>query len=246
MYLYNPIEDCYATKKKIKIFRKELDLLREKKKKLRILDFGCGNALDCGKYLFNNLDEYLGYDIYKPGIEFAKKKFKKKNVNFTNIFPKRKFDVIICSEVFEHLENPTEIIKKLNISIHTGGILLGSVPNGFGLTEIEKFLIHKLGIYIFIKKIYYFFRKNKKIKKKNPFNYESGHIQFFRINVLKKIFKKASFKVDFIKNGSFMGADISGEIIFRSEIMKKINTTIPDYLPSFMCATWIFKLLKNE
>ena len=67
---------------------------------------------------------------------------------------------------FEHLEDPTEIIKKLNNSIHTGGILLGSVPNGFGLTEIEKFLIHKLGIYIFIKKIYYFFRKNKKIKKK--------------------------------------------------------------------------------
>ena len=32
MYLYNPIEDCYATKKKIKIFRKELDLLRIKKK----------------------------------------------------------------------------------------------------------------------------------------------------------------------------------------------------------------------
>ena len=31
-----------------------------------------------------------------------------------------------------------------------------------------------------------------------------------------------------------MGADISGEIIFRSEIMKKINTTtIPDYLPFF-------------
>ena len=64
------------------------------------------------------------------------------------------------------MENPTEIIKKLNNSIHTGGILLGSVPNGFGLTEIEKFLIHKLGIYIFIKRIYYLFKKKKKSKKK--------------------------------------------------------------------------------
>ena len=97
------------------------------------------------------------------------------------------------------MENPTEIIKKLNNSIHTGGILLGSVPNGFGLTEIEKFLIHKLGIYIFIKKIYYFFRKNKKIKKKNPFNYESGHIQFFRISVLKKFLRKLLLKLISLK-----------------------------------------------
>ena len=245
MYLYNPIEDCYATKKKIKIFRKELDLLRIKKKKLNILDFGCGNALDCGRYLFNNSDNYLGYDIYKPGIDFAILNFKKKNINFSNVFPKKKFDVIICSEVLEHLVDPTIILKKLNKSLCTDGILLGSVPNGYGLTEIEKFLIHKLGIYAFLKRIYYLFKKKKGTKKKVPFNYESGHIQFFRIKVLKKIFDKASMRVNYIKNGSFMGADISGEILFRSEIMKKINTILPDYLPSFMCATWIFKLLKK-
>ena len=141
--------------------------------------------------------------------------------------------------------NPTIILKKLNKLLYTDGILLGSVPNGYGLTEIEKFIIHKLGIYTFIKRIYYLFKKKKGIKKKIPFNYESGHIQFFRIKVLKEIFDKASMRVNYIKNGSFMGADISGEILFRSEIMKKINTRLPDYLPSFMCATWIFKLLKK-
>ena len=30
------------------------------------------------KYLFNNSDNYLGYDIYKPGIDFAISNFKKK------------------------------------------------------------------------------------------------------------------------------------------------------------------------
>ena len=40
MYKYNPIEDCYATKKKIHIFRNEINKLRVKKKKLKsmILD----------------------------------------------------------------------------------------------------------------------------------------------------------------------------------------------------------------
>ena len=51
-------------------------------------------------------------------------------------------------------------------------------------------------------------------------------------------------RVNYIKNGSFMGADISGEILFRSEIMKKINTNFQTiYHP--LCVPWIFKLLKK-
>ena len=90
----------------------------------------------------------------------------KKNINFSNVFPKKKFDVIICSEVLEHLEDPTIILKKLNKSLYTDGILLGSVPNGYGLTEIEKFLIHKLGIYAFIKGFIIYLKKTKEPKKK--------------------------------------------------------------------------------
>ena len=56
--------------------------------------------------------------IFINQVLILQKKFKKKILNFTNIFPKKKFDVIICSEVFEHLENPTIILKKLNKSIH--------------------------------------------------------------------------------------------------------------------------------
>ena len=44
MYIYNPIEDCYATKKKIDFFRKEIERRSKEKKKIEILDYGCGNA----------------------------------------------------------------------------------------------------------------------------------------------------------------------------------------------------------
>ena len=45
IYKYNPIEDCYATKKKIHIFRDEIEKRSSKKKYLSILDFGCGNGV---------------------------------------------------------------------------------------------------------------------------------------------------------------------------------------------------------
>ena len=82
MYKYNPIEDCYAKKKKILIFRDEINKQRLKKKKIEILDFGCGNANDCARYLINEEDKYYGYDIHSESIRFANKNFRSKNIIF--------------------------------------------------------------------------------------------------------------------------------------------------------------------
>ena len=45
-YKYNPIEDYYATKKKIYIFRKEIENKLKKVKRLSILDLCCENTND--------------------------------------------------------------------------------------------------------------------------------------------------------------------------------------------------------
>ena len=43
-----------------------------------------------------------------------------------------------------------------------------------------------------------------------------------------------------------MGADLSGSTFLKFNFMKKINTRIADFIPTFISATWIFKLRKNE
>ena len=58
--------------------------------------------------------------------------------------------------------------------------------------------------------------------------------------------KKCTLKIYEIRNGSLMGADISGSTFLKFEFTKKINTKIADFIPHFMSATWIFKLLKND
>jgi len=245
MYKYNPIEDCYATKKKILIFRENINLFRKQKKKLNILDYGCGNANDCGKYLFNDVDKYYGYDIHTPSLDYARKYYKQKNIKFNNTIPNFKFDIIIISEVLEHLDQPNETLSYLKSKLRNDGIILGSVPNGFGLTEIEKFIIHKFYIYKIAKFIYRIFKRKTKNISKIPFNYDSGHIQFFTLASFKKIIKNCNLQIEFIRNGTLLGADLSGSTLLKPEIMKKINTKIADFIPSFMSATWIFKL-RNE
>ena len=64
IYKYNPIEDCYATKKKIYIFRNEIEKFILKNKNIALLDFGCGNANDCGKFLISPEYKYIGFDSF--------------------------------------------------------------------------------------------------------------------------------------------------------------------------------------
>ena len=245
MYKYNPIEDCYATKKKIHIFRYEINKLRSTKKKIEIFDFGCGNALDCARYLINKVDKYYGYDIHNESIKFANKSYGSQNIIFSNKLPKKKFDVIIISEVLEHLDQPDQVLNLLKDNLKNNGFILGSIPNGYGLTEIEKFIIHKFFIYKIAKFIYKFFRKKTLSNKNIPFNYESGHVQFFTLKKFKGIVFKNNLFIKFIKNGTLFGADLTGSTILKPDIMKKLNTYLADFIPSFMSATWIFKLQKK-
>ena len=245
IYKYNPIEDCYATKKKIYIFRNEIEKFILKNKNITLLDFGCGNANDCGKFLISPEYKYIGFDIHIPSLKFAEKNFGNKNVSFCSKVDNKKYDIIIISEVLEHLKHPMETLKLLNKKLKKNGIILGSVPNGYGLTEIEKFIIHKFGVYSFARYIYGFFKEKKKIVNTVPFNRESGHIQFFTLGNLKRVIKNSGLELEYLKNGSLMGADITGSTIFRSEILKRLNTKIADFIPSFLSATWIFKLRKE-
>lgn len=246
IYKYNPIEDCYATKKKIHIFREAIEKKGSKKKYLSILDFGCGNIEDCGRYILNKKDFYLGFDIHKESIDYAKKKYKTKKINFTEKIPNKKFDIIIISEVLEHLNNPEKVLFELRHKLNKDGLILGSIPNGYGLTEIEKFVIHKFFIYDFLRFFYSLFKKKKLKNKHIPFNHDSGHVQFFTLSRFKKMIKKCTLKIYEIRNGSLMGADISGSTFLKFEFTKKINTKIADFIPHFMSATWIFKLVKDD
>ena len=245
IYKYNPIEDCYATKKKIYIFRSEIEKYCKIHKNVTLLDFGCGNANDCGKYIINNFYDYYGIDIHQESIKYARSVFGSKNIKFSLKPLKKKYHIIVISEVLEHLQDPEKTLNFLYTLLEDDGIIIGSVPNGYGLTEIEKYVIHKFGIYKLFRFIYRLF-KNRAVKKTIPFNHESGHVQYFTVSSLKKIFLKSNLSLQYLKNGSLMGADITGSTIFRFDFTKFLNVKIADILPSTICATWIFKLKKSK
>lgn len=106
-----------------------------------ILDVGCGNGVisrHLGKQGFN----VLGIDVSAQTIEKARALNTAPNVKFEVLSAEelvaqgQTFDVVICSEVLEHLRQPSDLLKVLHQSIKPEGILVVTVPNGSGPREL--------------------------------------------------------------------------------------------------------------
>ena len=158
-------------------FRNSIIKKNIKKNNLKILDIGCGPA-----QILEQIPrcDYYGYDIDQRSIQYAKKKYRKKNYHFyckkfnkAEIKKLPKFDFVIFFGILHHLSNKEadkmltlcKRIMKKNSKLLTEDPILVEKQN-----IIAKFLIEKdRGINVRQKKEY--------------------------INLLKKHFKKIKNKV---------------------------------------------------
>ena len=107
-------------------------LKKEIDKDNTVLDLGCGSnsPLQYCEYSFS-----VGVEKFKPYLEESKRKnihYKYINADITKIeFKPKSFDIILCSEVIEHLtkKNGIKLIEKMSIWARKKVII--TTPNGF-------------------------------------------------------------------------------------------------------------------
>ena len=89
----------------IKGYFKEIKSLIDRTESKTLLDYGCGKAMHYSNGILEgpNWDKEWGVEatLYDPGVE----KFEKK--------PEGKFDILICTDVLEHVEDPEEVVREL-------------------------------------------------------------------------------------------------------------------------------------
>jgi len=98
-------------------------------KDVKILDFGCGSgaALDVCKHL--GFKQTLGLDVSDYCIESTRQKgirAEKIGTEFPEI--KEVFDLILCLDVLEHLQDDVDYLSKLRKLLRDNGRILVSVP----------------------------------------------------------------------------------------------------------------------
>ena len=245
-----PEEDIFGNAKKIRFILPVIAQLRERLgRNVSVLDFGCGNALAVGQYLIGEGIEYVGLDFHEPSLSFAREKFGGPNADFPDaVPPDRIFDVIIYADVLEHVHDPLSIVRAYAHQLAPGGILIWSIPNGYGPCELEKKIDNRLRLYQILRFVKHLglrlIGRSAKMAPSAPYNNECGPVQFFTLRALRKLASDAGFKIVQIAHGGFAGADLTGNTIFRSRRVIEWNVRIADHLPSWMVSNWYLILVK--
>lgn len=109
--------------------------VEEAKKGMKVLEIGCGDGTNI--WMFNDLFygakalEFYGVDISPKAIKAAedyKEKIELRNCFFTVGVAERlgykdnSFDIVVCTEVLEHLPNPNEALKEVYTVLKQGGL----------------------------------------------------------------------------------------------------------------------------
>lgn len=123
--------------------------------KFRALDAGCGTGdavISLGEQLKDTRSEIVALDFSKSSLNIAKKRAnirELKNITFVNDSVMNipnlnlgKFDLIICTGVLHHLENPKEALKNLANVLKKDGLLIIMVYGKYGRAAI--YMVQKL------------------------------------------------------------------------------------------------------
>ena len=116
----------------IENFYKSLVSLAKSVRPVTILDVGCGEGFSLVNLRRNKIGKiYEGVDYSHDAIRLGKKLYPKLNIKLGNIYElpykNNAFDLIICTEVLEHLEKPHKALSEIK-RVAKKNIIL-SVPN---------------------------------------------------------------------------------------------------------------------
>lgn len=214
-----------------------------------VLDVGCGTGSNLTKplaELFPDIN-FIGIDDDSRSIDYGVKNNKNNNLTFCHIkhFKNtKKFDLIIASEVIEHVENPHNFLLALKKKLKARGRIILTLPNGVGafeLASLAESLLYLSGLYGLIRKFKRMILGNSYQQIQFDTLAVSPHINFFTFKTINRLINFSGLKVVKIRNRTFLcGFIFDHFIVFRTLI--SINALIADYLPPSLVSAWMFVL----
>lgn len=173
-----PDEKDFTLLNHVPLYKKYID------SKDKVLDIGCGSGL-FSLWASTKCNYVIGMDISDNAIRKANKSKELlgiKNIEFFNtdfmmIEENQsigKYDVVMLTEVLEHLPDDYNALLKIHKLIKKGGYLLISVPS-------KNAPLHKNNL--------------RKYNGKDPFDFEVGHLRRYTEDAISKLVKESGFEI---------------------------------------------------
>ena len=263
-------ETSYGIVKRVEVVSKWIDDFKtcEERQTVSILDYGCGTGDHITFPLAQSGHDVLGVDVHGQSILEARRRYTLPKLTFRvgelkDLMDEGlSFDLIVCSEVLEHLHNPEEFLRGLRSLLRPGGGLIITTPNGYGsfemLRSVERALT-RMGIH---QRLRWIFHKVLKLSRRlehnkslsiepDPgfLNRDSVHVQFFRLRSLEKLFSKSGFRIVGRRARTFLCGPYV-DALFRlspgQQALFRLNNRLADLLPLSWAADWMYFLKPEE
>lgn len=269
----SPRENVYGHQKRLRFIEAQLgeQLLRLGKapEAMEILDVGCGTGVMITRPLALQGFRLTGLDIDSTSIERAAR------LNFEPHLPNlayvtgaleeqpwiRSFDAVICSEILEHVEDPDRLINRLKGCLKPGGLLLVTVPNGYGLFELDSHLWQLLqripGFWrleeAWVKATHVLLAllgRRRRIQAAREaedradnlasLNDDSPHCQSFTYSKVTKLFRRNGLEMIASGKSALWAGPMANLVMRDFNGLVALNCRVVDFLPSWMASGMYF------
>jgi 2-polyprenyl-3-methyl-5-hydroxy-6-metoxy-1,4-benzoquinol methylase len=243
-YKDSPTEDIWGYAKRLRFVREMISESFAGRDTVTVLDVGCGNGSQLAIPLAE--DARLAITALDPdaaSIEHGRRLAgARANLKFVcaaveDLQRQRLFDVVILSEVLEHLPDPQQMLDQAARLLDRQGILIVTVPNGYGEFEIDSAIYRTLHLQKVVDR---FARRTAALASTD--NSDSGHVQFFTRSRLHRLFKQAGFRTLTRRAGSLLAGPIAGHFVAQSQRLVDWNARVTDRLPIAFASGWYFAL----
>jgi 2-polyprenyl-3-methyl-5-hydroxy-6-metoxy-1,4-benzoquinol methylase len=214
---------------------------------LTVLDVGCGNGSQLAIPLAAAGYQMTGVDPHFPSIERGRKfapavHFIHGSLSELSL---RKFDCVIISEVLEHVDTPEVLLAMALPYLTESGILIVTVPNGYGEFELDLRLYRALRADKMVAWVYRVCRRNMGREYIASSDDQSPHVQRFTLSRLHKMFERSRLLLLEARGTSIASGPFVLHLLGRFDVFVRLNAAIADHVPLTLASGWMFALRKD-
>lgn len=229
-------ETSYAFLERLRFIRRSI-----KPGPFRVMDVGCGTAMLLSGPMAQEFPE-ASFTLVEPD-QRSRDLAKENTISLPNCrvlptMPKeQKFDLVIASEVLEHVSDPVSFLREIRGRIVENGRLVITVPNGFGPSEF----LASLEFLLKIAKRSLFRQEAQSPTGGTDTLADSPHIQFYSKRTLSLALRAAGFRIVKIEGRMFVCGFPVSLLIDRIPTLQKLNIRLAKILPLALVSDWMIE-----
>jgi len=244
------VNECtYGLEKRLQFVAGLITHLEPKK----ILDVGCGTGDNLTQQLAKLFPgrQFVGIDSDFASVNHANSRRTTENIEFFVADERAqlgRFDMVIASEVIEHVESPVSFLEFLNNSVEKNGNIVLTLPNGFGPFEYSAMLeavLHCIGVLKVLRYLKRLIFASSSNSQSNDTLAISPHINFFSYSKLNSLLADCGFRVEKYQARTFL-CGFGFDHLIKSKQILSWNTKVAERLPPQCVSAWMFLLKPSD